>query len=193
MKELRVTVKVRNNLLLTAIEKAGYNSIPRFSKDCGVSYHLVLGLINMKIAAVKDSCELTEPVEKICGFLNKMPSDLFTEDQMYNPIENNVSTFAIEISGLLLQYKNPDEQIESEDFLKIVDETLDKLLPRERQVLSSCFGIGCENKTLLEIAKDLGISMERVRQIKAKALFKIRMNKEAMPLLSNYAQAEGLI
>src|SRR6266851_1074837 len=56
-----------------------------------------------------------------------------------------------------------------------LQQTLDALTPRERTVITLRFGIGGgQSHTLLEIAKELGISRERVRQLEVKALQKLR-------------------
>ncbi len=56
-----------------------------------------------------------------------------------------------------------------------LQQTLDALTPRERTVITLRFGIGSgQSHTLLEIAKELGISRERVRQLEVKALQKLR-------------------
>ena len=45
---------------------------------------------------------------------------------------------------------------------------------RQQQVISLFFGIGCEKHTLMEIGDFMNLKRERVRQIRDKALQKIR-------------------
>jgi len=56
-----------------------------------------------------------------------------------------------------------------------VDDVLDTLTPRERRVLQLRFGLFDERqRTLGEIGQRLGVTRERIRQIEAKALRKLR-------------------
>ena len=52
---------------------------------------------------------------------------------------------------------------------------MEKLQPREKEIIERYFGLnGREEQNLGEIGKVLGISMERVRQIKKRILFRMR-------------------
>jgi RNA polymerase primary sigma factor len=56
-----------------------------------------------------------------------------------------------------------------------VDDILDSLLPRERRVLQLRFGlVDGEARTLQEVGRRFGVGRERVRQIEARALGKLR-------------------
>lgn len=64
-----------------------------------------------------------------------------------------------------------DNQSDKEALKQFLKRTLDQ---RQQQVISLFFGIGCEKQTLIEIAELMGFKRERVRQIRNKALQKIR-------------------
>jgi len=56
-----------------------------------------------------------------------------------------------------------------------VDRVLESLLPRERDVLRLRFGlVDGRNRTLEEVGKEFNVTRERIRQIEAKALRKLR-------------------
>ena len=56
-----------------------------------------------------------------------------------------------------------------------IDEVLESLNPRERKVLELRFGLkDGRNRTLEEVGKEFGVTRERIRQIEAKALRKLR-------------------
>ncbi len=63
------------------------------------------------------------------------------------------------------------EQLLRED----VDSLLDSLTPREKRIIQLRFGlIDGRQRTLEEVAKDFGLSRERIRQMEAEALTKLR-------------------
>ncbi len=80
-----------------------------------------------------------------------------------------------------------DEELEYNDSLKKeIDRLLSILTLRERQVIKMFFGIGVESKLSLgDIGAELGISRERVRQIKDKAINKLSAHP-AIKLLIPY-------
>lgn len=70
---------------------------------------------------------------------------------------------------------DPITNINIQERKKAIDEILNKLSPRERQVLIMHFGLcGHEKVGLEEISKEMNITTERIRQIESLALNKIR-------------------
>jgi RNA polymerase primary sigma factor len=70
---------------------------------------------------------------------------------------------------------DPQEVAEASALQKFVAEALDGLTPREQRILRMRFGIGgTADHTLEEIGKEFGVTRERIRQIEAKALEKLR-------------------
>ena len=57
------------------------------------------------------------------------------------------------------------------------------LTERERVIIVQSFGIGCPERGLEDIGNDMGLTRERVRQIRERGLDKIRKNKKSRLLL----------
>jgi RNA polymerase primary sigma factor len=70
---------------------------------------------------------------------------------------------------------DPHAAAEASALQRIVSEVLADLTPREQRILRMRFGIGSTaDHTLEEIGKEFGVTRERIRQIEAKALEKLR-------------------
>ncbi len=63
---------------------------------------------------------------------------------------------------------------------------ISKLTPREERVIRSRFGIKCREQTLEEIGDEFNVTRERIRQIEAKSLRKLR-NDDSATKLSQFA------
>ena len=67
----------------------------------------------------------------------------------------------------------------NESLNKEIDRALDSMLAeREREIIKMFFGIGTQEMTLEEIGDKFGLTRERVRQIKEKAIRKLRNNSK---------------
>ena len=71
--------------------------------------------------------------------------------------------------------ESPYELAETEENARRVEEILSKLSPRERDILRMRFGFeGDEKSTLEVVGQRFGVTRERIRQIEAKALKRLR-------------------
>jgi len=78
---------------------------------------------------------------------------------------------------------NPDTELMSESLKVEIERALSKLSKREAEVIRLYFGIGREHSlTLEEIGERFDLTRERVRQIKEKALRKLRHHNRSMAL-----------
>lgn len=68
-----------------------------------------------------------------------------------------------------------------------LDTVLNTMLkPREITIIRNAFGFGCAQKSMEEISGSLGLTRERVRQIRERALVKLRKNPACVNLLKGY-------
>ncbi len=77
-----------------------------------------------------------------------------------------------------------DQSLNQESLSKEVNRALEQLNPRERDILKMFFGIGCQEMTLEEIGAKFDLTRERVRQIKEKAIRRLKGQKSR--LLKSY-------
>ena len=68
-----------------------------------------------------------------------------------------------------------DRLVDFESMAQELNNVLRKVLKeREVIILRECFGIGCHEKGLEEIGSEMGLTRERVRQIREKSILKVR-------------------
>jgi RNA polymerase sigma factor (sigma-70 family) len=181
--EYRLKVSVRNNLILRAIEDHGYTNLNKFSKACEVPIGGLYGLVNLKDAPITTEGEFTKPARLLMEALGACPTDLWTPEQLTmrlksNSVERELSKEALQIA-LQSDAKSllgiPYEGTFNAERAEIVKDVVDSLTPREVGILNVRFGLNDEEElTLEEAAKRFGVHRERIRQIEAKALRKMR-------------------
>ena len=195
MTDYRVQIKVRNARLLRAIEKAGHQPGPIFAREVGISYTVhLLPYLNLKRTPFDENGDLRPCAEKLCVFLNCLPDELWSEEQRYPLLTNaaEIELSAASVHELLASPSDcadPLSLLEKKQAAQAVDALLDTLTPREAEVLRLRHGIDGEPMNLEEMAKAKGCSRERIRQIEAKALRKLRAPARQTALMDTVVEA----
>ncbi len=78
-----------------------------------------------------------------------------------------------------------DKILLNESLAREIDRSLSTLSEREADIVRSFFGVGCQEMTLEEIGDKFGLTRERVRQIKEKAIRRLRHSSKSS-LLKTY-------
>ena len=78
-----------------------------------------------------------------------------------------------------------DRTLVNESLSREIDRALDTLTEREKAIIQMFFGIGRQEMTLEEIGDEFNLTRERVRQIKEKAIRRLRSNSKNK-LLKSY-------
>ena len=80
---------------------------------------------------------------------------------------------------------NADRSLINESLAREIERALATLTERESDIVKLFFGIGCQEMTLEEIGDKFGLTRERVRQIKEKAIRRLRQSNRSK-LLKSY-------
>lgn len=80
---------------------------------------------------------------------------------------------------------NADRTLINESLAREIERALATLTERESDIIKLFFGIGCQEMTLEEIGERFGLTRERVRQIKEKAIRRLRHTSRSK-LLKTY-------
>ena len=77
-----------------------------------------------------------------------------------------------------------DRQVDHESMCSDLMQVLCSVLnERERKIVIQSFGIGCQERGLEDIGNDMGLTRERVRQIRERGIDKIRKSSQSRVLL----------
>lgn len=177
MNDYRLTIKVRNNRILKAIEESGGMPGEKWCKANGICYASLNSLINMTTSPLRSTGNLSQCAAKLCDVLGKHPDDLWSNDQLY-PLERNFSEMEMShehVVALLPKDKQqylPDfSEIENQQVALLVNAAIATLTRRERDVIRMRF---YDDLTLDECGERLGVTRECIRQIEWKAMRKLR-------------------
>jgi len=119
-------------------------------------------------AEIAEKMEL--PLDKIQNVLKLAKEPISMETPMGEDDESTLANF-VEDKGAL----SPADAVISADLAEQTRKVLATLTPREEKVLRMRFGIsGKTDHTLEEVGQEFAVTRERIRQIEAKALRKLR-------------------
>ena len=99
------------------------------------------------------------------------------------PITEDEGTTMADMMSSSSEYAT-DRQVDYESMCHDLTQVLCSVLnERERKIVLQSFGIGCQERGLDDIGSEMGLTRERVRQIRERSLEKIRKNKKSRLLL----------
>lgn len=196
MSDYLLKVKIQNNKIVRLMKERQIESVAELARHVKVSNTVLHELINMTASPLQSHNAMgkngthgdglwREPVLKLADFFGVLPEEMFNRQQLTEPLKDNKAERVIEFEqmiALMGQKDSPlleDSRLEDER-LKIINDTLNTLTPREEIIIKKRFGLDGEDiATLDEVAKVFDVTRERIRQMEAKALRKLRHPKRA--------------
>lgn len=124
------------------------------------------------------SKKLDLPVDRVAWLMRVSKEPYSIENQVSDDGESTFADFIEDTNTL-----TPEQSMERDQLKSTLEEALETLTPREAKVLRMRFGIGIgTDHTLEEIGNQFEVTRERIRQIEAKALQKLRANMKTAKL-----------
>ena len=198
IKDYDITVKVRNNYLLTKMRERGYFTAAALSRACGVQQQRIGHFLNLAYApfrnlvGYRNGCNMgwIKSAKDLADFFQCLPEDLFPPQHIESSLPFNRASFEVsldEVDWMLDGAEKlalpPDEEAGVKEIKALVTRTLMSLTPREERVLRMRCGFGGRPEmTAAEVANVMDVSQTRVQQIEAKALRKLRHPSRSRPL-----------
>ncbi|MFM8266765.1 MAG: RNA polymerase sigma factor [Ilumatobacteraceae bacterium] len=127
------------------------------------------------IIELADRCATTP--ERIKEIL-RIALDPLSLDMPMGDDDTNLGEFVADVSG-----RGPAEQIDQTMLREAVGKVLGDLTDREQEIVRMRFGLDGETpRTLEDVGREFGVTRERIRQIEAKTLAKLRHPIHSQPL-----------
>ena len=124
--------------------------------------------------------ELDIPVDKISDTLKVSGRHISVDAPFVEGEDNSLLDVLVNDDAPIA-----DRSLMNESLAKEIDRALATLTERECEIIKMFFGIGCQEMTLEEIGDKFGLTRERVRQIKEKAIRRLRQGTRSK-LLKSY-------
>ena len=131
-------------------------------------------------AAEELANELELPKEKVTDTLRVAGRHISVDAPFADGEDNSLLDVLVNTDS-----PNADRGLINESLATEVERALEILTDRERDIIRYFFGIGCSEMTLEEIGEKFDLTRERVRQIKEKAIRKLRTSSRSK-LLKSY-------
>jgi RNA polymerase primary sigma factor len=131
---------------------------------------------------------LEMPVEKVVKAYKMTQQAISLETPIGEEEDSHLADFLEDKASI-----NPSDRVVTENLREVTEAVLATLSPREEKVLKMRFGLGTasDEHTLEEVGQDFDVTRERIRQIEAKALRKLRHPSRAR-ILKPFVQSDEL-
>jgi RNA polymerase sigma factor (sigma-70 family) len=180
MKDYRIKITVRNDRILSAIEKLGYPSVNQFCKTTGLNYERTNRVIRGE-SPTNEKGRLRKIVSDLLEELNLTLEDAFTPKQLKGFISKHKYEMKLDEQQMIAFSREKDHkplelQMMEQDVKNTLDHLFQRVLtPREERVIRMRYGIGMNTEhSLEEVGLQFSVTRERVRQIEIRALKKLK-------------------
>ncbi len=181
--DIRIVVHVKNAVMLRAMEEEGFKTASALARAAGVNQTVIGEYLGLKRAPFRKNGTISPNIQRLSQTLRRLPEDLFPAAFLYRALKKNRAErdVAFEDVAAMLGHDrlalscDPERHAIVQEAVAGLDAALAKLLPRYRQALTMRYGLdGGKEHQLGEIARALGVTTERVRQMLLMAERKLR-------------------
>lgn len=174
MGDFRVEIKVKNGRLYRAIRGAGFSTVAAFCNAFGLRQGAVGALLGMKISPLrKDRSDWTKTAYDLSSALHLEPEELWPAHMRHLTANGDV---VCEMNLADLAALPQSGSFDTTDLPKL----LAALPDRPRRMIEARY---LQGDTLTDVARDNGVTVERIRQIEHKALRRMREKAKRLHLM----------
>ncbi|PSV21355.1 RNA polymerase sigma factor RpoS [Photobacterium leiognathi subsp. mandapamensis] len=119
--------------------------------------------------------ELNKDINEISSLLSSEINVVSLEQTLGDSDNSNTVAYLVADE----QIATPGAETDNEDMIKLTSMILDKIHPRDREIICRRYGLmGYEPHTLQEVADSVGLTRERIRQLQIKTLKTLKRSLE---------------
>jgi len=203
MSDYAISVKVRNGRIRRKIAECGFKSVSDLCRQTGLCQHQIGALLNLKLPPLTEVGCWRRSAAALAEVLGCTCEELFSETQRTLALRDNrgecfiTETGFLKLSGRVERplLENPEEQLledaDEQTKIKVIRRALDglNLAARERRIIESHFGIGCDARSLGDLALEHDVSFHFVKTRVSRALSKLATRRS---LLQAYRPADAM-
>ena len=190
MKQLEIRINARNNLLIQARLELGYSTQVSASHFIGITNVQLNGYECFRETPVGKNGNWNPLAIRIAGAYGVEPEDLWPKalKEIKRPELVAYADIAELAPGTLPLSLPADTRVDDREMRDVIDRLLSKLPPRYGRTIRARLGFdGKEPMALNELAKEMGVSRERVRQMFNVGVAKLRKaDGESLDCLSEW-------
>jgi len=208
MSDYAISIKVRNGRIRRRIAECGFGSVSELCRKSGLHPERIGALLNLKVPPLMGDGRWRPSAAALAEVLGCTCEDLFSETQRTLALRDSHGECYITEIGLLKLIgrverpllENPGEQLleDADEQAKraVIRRALDglRLTARDRRIIESYFGIGCEQRTLTQLASEQNVCFQFVQNRLNRVLQLLRGGKLAghRSLLQAYRPADAM-
>jgi hypothetical protein len=203
MSDYAISVKVRNGRIKRKIAECGFSSVNDLCRKSGLHPQRIGDLLNLKLPPLTRDGRWRRSAAALAEVLGCTCEDLFSETQRTLALRDNHGECYITETGLLKLssrverplLENPGEQLledaDEQAKIGVIRRALDglNLTARDRRIIESHFGIGCEGRTLADLASEHNVSYHFVKSRVSRTLGKLATRRS---LLQAYRPVDAM-
>jgi hypothetical protein len=192
MKDYALSIKVRNGRIRRKIAECGFKTVNELCRHSGLKHQEVSALLNLKSSPLRQDGAWRSSAVALADVLGCTCEELFSEAQRTLALRDNQGECFVTQDALLKLsarvdrplLENPEErlleELDESSKMDLIRQALTTLRARNRKIVEGHFGIGCEERSLADMAVEFNVCWQLAQRLLNETLWQWRTDKSAL-------------